>query len=102
MFQEREVVTTKRRMRADAERNRTKVVTVAAKVLARDGETAPFRNIARQAEIRLASIYRQFPTKQALFEAIMVECLERLVERATAATETQARSIVTRVFTPSK
>ncbi len=76
-----------RAMRADARRNRTKVLAAAEIVLAQQGAQASMREIARQAGVGLATIYRQFPTKEALFEAIVVDRVNRLLERARAAAE---------------
>ncbi|MFI6375699.1 TetR/AcrR family transcriptional regulator [Streptomyces sp. NPDC050546] len=56
-------------------------------VLAKDGMAASMREIARHAGVGLATIYRQFPTKEALHEAIVVERVLRLLEEARAAAE---------------
>jgi AcrR family transcriptional regulator len=79
---------TSRPLRADARRNRARVLEAAETVLARDGMAASLREIARQADVGLATIYRQFPTKEALYEAIVLERIRRLVEEAQASADT--------------
>ncbi|MFE2944289.1 TetR/AcrR family transcriptional regulator [Streptomyces sp. NPDC059255] len=71
-----------RPLRADARRNRVRVLEVAKAVLARDGTAASMREIARQAEVGLATVYRQFPTKEALFEAIVTEQTREIAGQA--------------------
>ncbi|MGI5170258.1 helix-turn-helix domain-containing protein [Spirillospora sp. CA-253888] len=53
-------------LRADAQRNRTRILEAAESVLARDGMAASLREIARQANVGLATIYRHFSVKEAL------------------------------------
>lgn len=60
-----------RRLRADARRNRLRVLDAAEIVLARDGRSASMREIARHAGVGLATIYRQFPTKEDLYTAVV-------------------------------
>ncbi|MBF8192699.1 TetR/AcrR family transcriptional regulator [Nonomuraea sp. K274] len=67
-------------LRADARRNRVRILAAAELVLARDGLSASVREIARQADVGMATIYRQFPTKEALYEAIVVSRIQALVE----------------------
>ncbi|MEU9835163.1 helix-turn-helix domain-containing protein [Streptosporangium sp. NPDC048047] len=71
-----------RPLRADARRNRERILRTAEIVLARDGLSASMREIARQADVGLATIYRQFPTKEALYEAIVVARVRALVDEA--------------------
>jgi AcrR family transcriptional regulator len=69
-------------LRADARRNRARVLEAAEAILLRDGLSASMRAIARHAGVGLATIYRQFPTKEALYQAILVDRLRRLVDQA--------------------
>ncbi|MFG1706815.1 TetR/AcrR family transcriptional regulator [Nonomuraea sp. M3C6] len=69
-------------MRADAQRNRARVLEAAEVVLARDGLSASMREIAELAGVGVGTIYRQFPTKEALYQAIVVDRMQRLAERA--------------------
>ncbi|WP_430785503.1 TetR/AcrR family transcriptional regulator [Actinoplanes sp. G11-F43] len=71
-----------RPLRADAARNRLKVIEAAERVLAKDGAAASMRDIAGRAGVGLATVYRQFPTKESLFEAIVAERVARLLARA--------------------
>jgi AcrR family transcriptional regulator len=78
-------------MRADAARNRDRVLEAAELVLTRDGLDAPMRAIARQAGVGVGTIYRQYPTKEALYQAIMADRMARLVAQASSlAAETDA------------
>src|SRR5580692_11850773 len=58
--------------RADAERNRERVLASAEAVLASDGLSASMRAIAARAGVGLATIYRNFPTQEALYQAIII------------------------------
>ncbi len=69
-------------MRADARRNRARVLEVAQAVFAAEGLSVPIDEIARRAGVGAGTVYRHFPTKEALFEAIVVTRLERLLEEA--------------------
>jgi len=71
-------------LRADARRNRARVLEAAEAVLARDGSAASIRAVAQQAGVGLGTIYRHFPTREALYEAILVDRLQRLAERSAA------------------
>lgn len=55
-----------RSLRADAEDNRDRVLEAARDLFARDGLAAPMRAIAGRAGVATATLYRRFPTKQAL------------------------------------
>lgn len=71
-------------MRADAQRNRERVLAAAEEVLARDGLSASMRDIAARAGVGLGTIYRHFPTQEALYQAIIVDRTRRLVTEAEA------------------
>jgi AcrR family transcriptional regulator len=71
-------------MRADAVRNRDRVLEAAELVLTRDGLDAPMRAIASQAGVGVGTIYRQYPTKEALYQAIMADRMRRLVVHASS------------------
>ena len=71
-----------RPLRADARRNRAKVLAAAEEVFASEGLAVPIDEVARRAGVGVGTVYRHFPTKEALFEAIVVARLEALVERA--------------------
>jgi AcrR family transcriptional regulator len=69
-------------MRADAQRNRARVLEAAEEILAAEGLSASMRTIAERAGVGLGTIYRHFPTQEALYQAIIVERMQRLVEEA--------------------
>jgi AcrR family transcriptional regulator len=69
-------------MRADAQRNRVRVLEAAEEVLAAEGLSASMRTIAERAGVGLGTIYRHFPTQEALYQAIIVERMQRLVDEA--------------------
>jgi AcrR family transcriptional regulator len=75
-------VAKKKALRADAERNREHVLTVAQEVFAAEGLAVPIDEIARRAGLGVGTLYRHFPTKEALFLAIVVDRMERLVADA--------------------
>ena len=69
-------------LRADARRNRARVLEAAEVVFAAEGLSAPVEEIAGRAGVGVGTVYRHFPTKVALFEAILVSRFERLTEAA--------------------
>jgi len=69
-------------MRADAEKNRSQILTVARDVVAEHGVDASMRDIARRAGVGLATLLRHFPTREALFEALLCTHLDALTQRA--------------------
>ena len=76
-----------RALRADAERNRVRVLTAAREVLAERGLDAPTEEIARRAGVGVGTLYRRFPTKDLLVQAALAE----LQGRAVAEIEEAAR-----------
>jgi AcrR family transcriptional regulator len=72
----------KKPLRADAERNRQRVLEVAQAVFASEGLSVAIDEIARRAELGVGTLYRHFPTKEALFLAIVVDRMEHLIEEA--------------------
>ena len=77
-----EVETGAPRLRADAVRNRALILEAADAVFGEQGVDAPVDEVARRAGVGVGTLYRHFPTKEKLFEAVIVTHLERLVERA--------------------
>src|ERR1700761_8448392 len=67
-----------RKPRADAERNRERILEIAKEVFTRDGAAASFDNIARLSGIGSATLYRHFPTRDALIEAVYRSEVEKL------------------------
>jgi AcrR family transcriptional regulator len=71
-----------RPLRADARRNREAVVKAARIVFARDGKAAQMDDVARRAKVGVGTVYRHFPTKEALLEALSEDTFARIAERA--------------------
>jgi AcrR family transcriptional regulator len=71
-------------LRADAQRNRARVLEAAEVVLARDGLSGSMRAIAQHAGVGLGTIYRHFPTQEALYQAIIIDRMQRLIAEADA------------------
>ena len=69
-------------LRADARRNRAKVLEAAREAFANEGPSAPLDEIARRAGVGAGTVYRHFPTKEALLEAVVVDRLEALLAEA--------------------
>ena len=65
--------------RADAVRNRARILQVAHDVFAAEGPEAPVEEIARRAGVGMGTVYRHFPTKEALLLAIVTEGIDRLI-----------------------
>src|SRR5580698_8036779 len=73
-----------RPLRADARRNRDRLLEVARDAFAGEGLSTPLDEIARRAGVGPGTLYRHFPTKESLFEAVVHERLQRLVDEARA------------------
>jgi AcrR family transcriptional regulator len=69
-------------MRADARRNRERVLRAAEDVFAEQGIAVPLDEIARRAGVGAGTVYRHFPTKEALFEAVIAGRVEVLMADA--------------------
>lgn len=67
-----------RKPRADAERNRERILAVAKEVFARDGAAASLDDIARRSGIGNATLYRHFPSRDDLIEAVYRNEVEKL------------------------
>lgn len=73
-----------RPLRADARRNRERVLQIAQEAMDGDGLTISFDEIARRAGFGVGTVYRHFPTEEALFEAVLLGRIERFVADARA------------------
>ncbi|MBW4038354.1 MAG: TetR/AcrR family transcriptional regulator [Acidobacteria bacterium] len=74
--------TVERRPRADAQRNREHILGIAKEVFTRDGEAASMDDIARRARVGPGTLYRHFPTRDALIEAVYRNEVEKLAAAA--------------------
>jgi len=73
---------TSRRMRADGQRSRARLLTAAEQIVARDGASASLEEIARVAGVGSATLHRHFPTRWVLLQAIFQERVEGLAALA--------------------
>ena len=73
-----------RRPRADAVRNRERVLEAAKAVFSAGGPEASLEAVARQAGVGIGTLYRHFPTREALFEAVYRREVEQLADLAEA------------------
>ncbi len=76
-----------RPLRADAERNRQRILTAAAEVFARRGLEAGLDEIARHAGVGTGTVYRRFPDKTMLVEALFERRIDDLLDVAHAGLE---------------
>jgi AcrR family transcriptional regulator len=72
----------KRKPRADAIRNRERVLEAAKAVFTQGGPEASLEAVARRAGVGIGTLYRHFPTREALYEAVYRREVEQLVELA--------------------
>jgi AcrR family transcriptional regulator len=88
--------TAARPRRADAQRNVERLIAAAREAFAANGPTASLDDIARAAGVGAGTLYRHFPTRLALFEAVYRDSVERLcVEgRRLAETEPPADALI--------
>ncbi|WP_371550492.1 TetR/AcrR family transcriptional regulator [Streptomyces sp. NBC_00554] len=71
-------------MRADARRNYERLLKEAAVAFAEHGEGASLDDIAKKAGVGSGTLYRHFPTRRALLEAVYVDTIEAIAARADA------------------
>ena len=69
-------------MRADAKKNYEHILAVAGTVATIDGAGASLRDIARRAGVGLGTLYRHFPTREALLEALLRASFDALTVKA--------------------
>lgn len=78
---------TRRKPRADSLRNRERLLDAATRIFATGGPQASLEAVAREAGVGIGTLYRHFPTREALFEAVYRHEVDFLFELA----ETLAR-----------
>jgi AcrR family transcriptional regulator len=69
-------------LRADARRNRSRVLAAAATVFAAQGVSASTEEVARAAGVGVGTVFRHFPTKEALLLAVYEARLDELADKA--------------------
>jgi AcrR family transcriptional regulator len=75
------------RLRRDAERNRRRILAAAAEAFAEGGLAVTMDEIARRAGVGVGTVYRRFPDKELLIEALFEQRIDELVVLAEAARE---------------
>jgi AcrR family transcriptional regulator len=85
-----------RSQRADAQRNVERLIAAAREAFAAHGSNASLDDIARAAGVGAGTLYRHFPTRLALFEAVYRDSVERLCANGErlAATELPAQALL--------
>lgn len=71
-----------KRLRADAARNREKVLAAARQEFGEHGAEAQMEDVARRAGVGVGTVYRHFPTKKALAEALVEERFDSTIAYA--------------------
>jgi AcrR family transcriptional regulator len=76
-------------LRADAARNRQRILAAAEEVFSGKGMAVPIDVVAERAGLGIGTLYRHFPTKEALVTAIVTDRFERLVRELEPISETE-------------
>src|ERR1700729_1019197 len=76
-----------RPLRRDAAENRDRLLAAASRVFAEQGLDAGVADIAREAGVGMGTLYRRFPTKDALIDALVEDLLEAIIDLASEASE---------------
>lgn len=74
-------------MRADARRNRQRLVDAAVALILESGGEPAMDGVARRAGVGVGTLYRHFPDRQELLRTVVLEVLDRTIERGRAALE---------------
>jgi len=74
----KQLKTPPRKPRADAQRNRARILEIAKRAFTRSGANVSLDDVARQARIGAGTLYRHFPTRDALLEAVYRTEVEKL------------------------
>lgn len=81
-MKEDDTTKTTRRPRADGERNRLRLIEAAKRAFAENGPGVGLEHIARDAGVSIASLYRHFPTRDALISEVYQQEVTELIEAA--------------------
>lgn len=76
-------------MRADAQRNHERLVAAAREVLRESGAQCSLEEVARRAGVGIGTLYRRFPTRLSLLEAVYREDVDALGQRTARLVESQ-------------
>ena len=83
-----------RPLRADAARNRARVLKTAYETFAAEGLAVPIDEVARRAGVGAGTVYRHFPTKEDLFRAVVDSRIRRIIDLARGHVELIQLSVV--------
>lgn len=72
-------------VRKDAERNRQSLITAASAMMRSEGGDVPMETIAERAQLTRGTLYRNFPHRQAMYEAVLAQDLGEVTQRIGAA-----------------
>ena len=76
-------------MRADARRNLEQLLVAARDVIVEKGADVPLEEVARRAGVGIATLYRRFPDREALLQAVVIDALDRTQQAAERAAEVE-------------
>ncbi len=79
-------------VRADAQRNYDRIVEVAREVFREQGYGASLDEVAKRARVGPGTLYRHFPKRENLLDAIMRSWVDRVIETADKALDREART----------
>src|SRR5947209_2599848 len=82
--QNRQEVVAERPQRADARRNRERLLAAAELTFTERGPDASLEEVARRAGVGIGTLYRHFPTRRALVEAVLADQIDALQKQAEA------------------
>lgn len=90
-------------LRSDAARNRQRIVEAARQLIADEGLDVGYDEIARAAGVGVGTVYRRFPTRDALYSELFEDRLQRLIQIAEEASQiddpwTGLRTLIERDF----
>lgn len=81
------------KLRADARRNRDKLIEIAAQAFADNGVETSLEDIARKAGVGIGTLYRHFPTREHLVEVVYLRELQNLADAADELSRTEAADV---------
>jgi AcrR family transcriptional regulator len=87
-----------RPLRADAARNRARVLEAALEAFAADGLSVPIDEIARRAGVGAGTVYRHFPAKEDLVGAVIADQMQRIIDGGHALLEAGNRGEALFIF----
>ena len=87
-----------KRLRADAQRNRDRLLDAAVRAFSQDGPDVTLDAIAKDAGVGIGTLYRHFPTRESLVEAAYRNELERLCDAVSGLLQTTPPDVATRAW----